>query len=64
MSICNYCILEKIKASAKAENKLVTIKDADFEEIKEFNEDEPGKDVFIDGEWFCWLMQIPDHCEC
>lgn len=62
--MCNHCILELIKVQAAAKFQTVSIRDADFPAMKEFNNGSTGKDVYVDGVFSAWLMHIPESCEC
>jgi len=61
---CNYCEFLKLKTWAKSHHLIVTTKESTPSDLEQFMEGQPGTDVFIDGEWSCWYMYLPDHCEC
>lgn len=50
---CNYCVFQLIKKSAEKEGKTVKTESKDG-----------GVDVFVDGKWRCWFMELPDSCRC
>lgn len=60
---CNYCIFQEIKKRFPGQK--VELRDADFDDIKEYNNGHPGHDVYVDGVSLdIWFMAIGDHCEC
>lgn len=50
---CNYCLYQYILRNAKKDGAVVTTKLKDG-----------GVDVFRNGEWICWFMELPDDCKC
>jgi len=50
---CNYCSYQYILKRAKENGQKVTTVPKDG-----------GVDVYINSEWICWFMELPDHCCC
>lgn len=54
MTQCNYCSFRSIKSRHRDEK--ITRKQSD----KELG----GIDVFVDGKFVAWFMELTDHCVC
>ena len=52
---CNYCSFKTIKSQARADNKTLTTMN---------NINHGGVDVYVNGEWVCWFMELPNYCCC
>lgn len=56
---CNYCIYQNILFGARQKEQTVTTKPKPMPGIAP-----NGVDVFVDGRWAGWFMELPDHCCC
>ena len=66
MSKCNYCTLQRIKANAMKNDKIVTVKGGNVyvHPFGAVNPTEPASPDNGNKYWVAWLMSIPDHCCC
>ncbi len=56
---CNYCSLKSIKRRAKEKNQKVVLKPA-----KKGKYYMGGQDVFVNGEFVAWFMELSNRCCC
>lgn len=61
---CNYCLFREITKVANKEGKVVEMRQAHFPQIREHNNGGDGVDIYVDGEFICWFMQISARCAC
>lgn len=61
---CNLCIFREIAKVAKEKGEDVEIRQAHFPQIREHNKGQDGLDIYVNGIWLCWFMEIPARCAC
>jgi hypothetical protein len=55
---CNYCTYQYILSKARQTGRVVTTAPKEIKGVG------TGVDVYVNSEWVCWFMELPDHCCC
>ncbi|MBU0598719.1 hypothetical protein KKF61_07105 [Patescibacteria group bacterium] len=57
MSRCNYCTFQSIKNKARKNKQKVIVK-------PDLKYKLGGVNVYVNGKFMAWFMELPEHCCC